>query len=183
MYIIFFNKFNEKNSIFIFVLKHLWRHGAHATDANVMVIQSFRTPGWEPFHRVDVSDYPGCGGADVGHEPHGCRLQPQEALPQVLPLGLHEDSRQRGGERSRGPASWQVRIYRIFLKNKTHQIPRLQWFSSRPVVVSAQYIEARCSVENEDVVGAAPTGDAPTTSEWSTILLPTKVRVILQVWR
>ena len=26
---------------------------------------------------------------------------------------------------------------------------------------------------NEDVVGAAPTGDAPTTSELSTILLPT----------
>ena len=26
-----------------------------------------------------------------------------------------------------------------------------------------------CVVENEDVVGAAPTGDAPTTSEWSTI--------------
>ena len=24
-------------------------------------------------------------------------------------------------------------------------------------------------VENEDVIGAAPTGDAPTTSEWSTI--------------
>ena len=33
-------------------------------------------------------------------------------------------------------------------------------------------------VENEDVVGAAPTGDAPTTSELSTILLPTKVRLI-----
>ena len=28
-----------------------------------------------------------------------------------------------------------------------------------------------------------PTGDAPTTSEWSTILLPTKVRLILEVWR
>ena len=27
---------------------------------------------------------------------------------------------------------------------------------------------------SEDVVGAAPTGDAPTTSEWSSILLPTK---------
>ena len=27
-------------------------------------------------------------------------------------------------------------------------------------------------VENEDVVGAVPTGDAPTTSVWSTILLP-----------
>ena len=24
-----------------------------------------------------------------------------------------------------------------------------------------QYIEAKCSVENEDVVGAAPTGNAP----------------------
>ena len=33
------------------------------------------------------------------------------------------------------------------------------------------------------MVGAAPTGDAPTTSEWSTNLLPTKVRFILDVWR
>ena len=40
-----------------------------------------------------------------------------------------------------------------------------------------------CWVENEDVVGAAPTGDAPTTSEWSTILLPTKVRLILETLR
>ena len=38
-------------------------------------------------------------------------------------------------------------------------------------------------VENEDVVGAAPTGDAPTTSELSTILLPTNVRLILEVLR
>ena len=36
-------------------------------------------------------------------------------------------------------------------------------------------------VENEDEVGAAPTGDAPTTSEWSKILLPTKVQLILEV--
>ena len=35
--------------------------------------------------------------------------------------------------------------------------------------------------ENEDVVGAAPPGDAPTKSEWSTIVLPTKVRLILEV--
>ena len=47
----------------------------------------------------------------------------------------------------------------------------------------AKSIETRCLVENEEVVGAAPTGDAPTTSEWSTILLPTKVRIILEVWR
>ena len=37
-------------------------------------------------------------------------------------------------------------------------------------------------VENEDVVGAAPTGDTSTTSEWSTILLPTKVHLILETW-
>ena len=38
-------------------------------------------------------------------------------------------------------------------------------------------------MENEDVVGAAPIGDAPTTSEWSTILLPTIVHLILETWR
>ena len=54
-------------------------------------------------------------------------------------------------------------------------IRKLKCFSSRLVVVFVKYIEARCEVENEDVVGAAPTGDAPTTSEWATILLPTKV--------
>ena len=42
----------------------------------------------------------------------------------------------------------------------------------------AESLEARFQVENEDVVGAVPTGDAPTTSEWSTILLPTKVSYI-----
>ena len=36
-------------------------------------------------------------------------------------------------------------------------------------VVFAQYIGAKYYVENEDVVGAGLTGDAPTTSEWSTI--------------
>ena len=61
-----------------------------------------------------------------------------------------------------------------------HQIPKLKCFSSRLAVVFAQSNEAMCYVENEDVVGAAPTGDAPTTSEWSTILLPTKVRLILE---
>ena len=38
----------------------------------------------------------------------------------------------------------------------------------------AQSIEARCWVENEDVVGAAPTVDDPTTPEWSPIVLPIK---------
>ena len=61
--------------------------------------------------------------------------------------------------------------------------PKLKCFSTRLTVVFALYIEAKCSVENEDVVGAALTGDAPTTSEWPTISLPIKVRLILETWR
>ena len=67
---------------------------------------------------------------------------------------------------------------------KVHQIPTLN--VSQLVLqgfFSAQSIEARCLVKNEDVVGAVPAGDAPTTSEWSTILLPTKVHLILEVWQ
>ena len=63
-------------------------------------------------------------------------------------------------------------LYQIS-KYKLHRIPKLKWFSSRLAVVLAQFIEARYEVEIEDVVGAAPTGNAPTASEWSTILLPT----------
>ena len=62
-----------------------------------------------------------------------------------------------------------------------HQIPNFKLFLSRLAFGFAQSIEARYHVENEDVDGAAPTGDAPTTSEWSTILLPTRVRLILEV--
>ena len=50
-----------------------------------------------------------------------------------------------------------------------HQIQKLKCFSNQLAVVFVQHIETRCEVENEDVVGAAPTGDAPTTSDWSTI--------------
>ena len=47
-----------------------------------------------------------------------------------------------------------------------HQIrKKLKWFSPRLAVVFAQSTEAPCEVENEDVAGAAPAGDAPTTSE------------------
>ena len=63
---------------------------------------------------------------------------------------------------------------------KLHQIPTLKRFSYCLVAIFAESLEARCQVENEDVVGAAPIGDAPTTSEWSTILLPTKVRLVLR---
>ena len=55
------------------------------------------------------------------------------------------------------------------LSNIRRLIRKLKCFSPRLAVVSAQYIEAKCSVGNEDVVGVAPTGDVPTTPEWSTI--------------
>ena len=64
-----------------------------------------------------------------------------------------------------------------------HQITKFKCSSPRLAFVFAQSIEARCQVENEDVDGAALTGDAPTTSEWSTILLPSMVRLILETWR
>ena len=66
---------------------------------------------------------------------------------------------------------------------KTLQIPTLQRFSYCLAAFFAKSLEAKCQVENEDVVGAAPAGDAPTTSEWSTMLLPTKVGLILEVSR
>ena len=50
--------------------------------------------------------------------------------------------------------------------------PKLTCFSSGLAVVFAQSIEVRYEVENKDVVGAAPTGDAPTKSEWLKIVLP-----------
>ena len=62
-----------------------------------------------------------------------------------------------------------------------HQIPTFKRFLYCLAAVFAESLEARCQVENEDVVGAAPTGDAPTTSEWSTVLLPTKVPLIWEV--
>ena len=56
--------------------------------------------------------------------------------------------------------------------------------------IKSQNISASCLVLQlflpnplkPHVVGAAPAGAAPTTSEWSTNLLPTKVRLILEIW-
>ena len=62
-------------------------------------------------------------------------------------------------------------------------MPKLKYFLSRLAVVFAQSIEARWYEENEDVVGATLTGDAPTTSEWLKMLLPTEVQLRLEVWQ
>ena len=46
-----------------------------------------------------------------------------------------------------------------------HKFSNITRTKPQDLNVYAQSIEARCYVKNEDVVGAAPTGDAPTTSE------------------
>ena len=61
--------------------------------------------------------------------------------------------------------------------------PRWWCFSSHLAVVFVQSIATKCKVKNDDVVGAAPTGDAPTTPEWSTSLWPPKLSFILDGWR
>ena len=74
-------------------------------------------------------------------------------------------------------------VYRQISNIRPTKYQNLNCFSARRAVVFVQYIEARFLVENEDVVGAAPAGDAPTTSEWSRNLLSTEVRLILEVLR
>ena len=73
--------------------------------------------------------------------------------------------------------------YRKFCNIRHTKSQKLKWFSSCLAVVFAQCIEASCKVVNKDVVGAALTGNALTTSEWLTSPLPTKMRLILEVWQ
>ena len=75
----------------------------------------------------------------------------------------------------------QAAAYKIYRKTSNISRTKSQYINVfRLVMQLSLHIEAMCSVEN--VSGAAPTGDAPITSEWSTILLPTKVRLISDVW-
>ena len=69
------------------------------------------------------------------------------------------------------------------LSDISHQIPNFECLLSRLAVVFVQPIAAMYWVENKDVVGAAPTGDAQTTSECGTIFLTNRVRLILDVLR
>ena len=66
------------------------------------------------------------------------------------------------------------------IKSQNWNVSRLvlQLFLPNPFKPSVKSIN-----DNEDVVGAAPTGDDPTTTEWSTILLPNEVRLVSKIWR
>ena len=79
-----------------------------------------------------------------------------------------------------------IQMLQYIQKHMHHQTSNISCTKSQNLTVShlaivfAQSIYARCSVEN---VGAAPTGAVPTTSEWSTVVLPIKVPLILDVWQ
>ena len=73
-----------------------------------------------------------------------------------------------------------TKIWLCVILTSSCVIPKLKCFLSRFAVVFAQSIEARCWVENKDVVGAAPTG-----SNYIWVILiswPDKVQLILEVW-
>ena len=59
----------------------------------------------------------------------------------------------------------------------------LSWCSNFNVSHLALQLSLPSPFNPEYVAGAVPTGDAPTTSGLSTIILLTKVRLILEVWR
>ena len=70
---------------------------------------------------------------------------------------------------------WVLSDYRQISNIRCTKFQNFECYLYRLAVVFAQSNEARCYV-----VGAVSTGNAPTTSEWSTILLPTKVDLILR---
>ena len=75
---------------------------------------------------------------------------------------------------------WFKKALNLSENRKTyHQVSNIRCTKSQNLNVSRLVLqllllnplEPGVKQENEDVVGAAPTGDASTTSEWSTILL------------
>ena len=58
-------------------------------------------------------------------------------------------------------------------KRRMHALRVSPWLISKGEIIKRTGLR---------IVGATPTGDAPTTSEWSTVLLITKVRLILETW-
>ena len=69
------------------------------------------------------------------------------------------------------------------------EISNTRWTKSQNLNVShlilqlslPSQLKPGVKVKNDDVVEAAPAGDAPTTFEWTTVILPTKVRMILEI--
>ena len=120
--------------------------------------------------------------------PDGPHVGPQDPCYQGIPTPIRRCSlsRQRPRCATNGAVICWARLCCVPLQinttyrqisNMRHQIPKLKCFSSRLAVVFVQSIDTRSSSR----AGAAPpTGDAPTTSEWWTILLHTKACLMLK---
>ena len=124
-------------------------------------------------HFVNVFMYNNHGNhieCHVGDRPHNpaylSALYPIRQAISSPPVGCH-------------PVCWAANEYRQVSNIRRTKTQHLKY--SRTVLQLSLPNPLKPEVENEDVVGAGPTGDAPTTSEWSTILLPTMVHLILEV--
>ena len=78
----------------------------------------------------------------------------------------------------------------LVLKSDYRQISNIRHIKSPNLNVSHLILQLSFPIhwsqalsQNEDVVGAAPAGDAPTQSEWSTNVLPIMVQLILEIWQ
>ena len=72
----------------------------------------------------------------------------------------------------------------VFRFNRMHVMqPSESWYNQ--LLINKQHDQIFDGTSNQYAWGLAVLfiGDAPTTFEWSTILLPNKVRHILDVWR
>ena len=76
--------------------------------------------------------------------------------------------------------------YFLYFGSNHHQTPSISHPKSKNLNVSGLVLHLFLPNplkpgENEDVIGAVPTDNVPSSSEWSASLLPTKVPVILEV--
>ena len=120
------------------------------------------------------------------------RRRKMAALP--LPVAILDDLNRKWGHprwrpEAEGPPSCAAAaigvekpaLYYLYSRVKDIWIPSNLYIYKQAHQIPKQSIEAWCLVENEDLVGTLPPGDIPTTSKRSTILLPDKVWLILEV--
>ena len=86
------------------------------------------------------------------------------------------------GKRRWHPPSWKTRTYHKISNTRCTKSPNLNVSCLILQFSLCNLLKPGVKVKNEDVVGAALIGDAPTTSKWSTIPLPTKVHLTSEVW-
>ena len=154
---------------FVILWRHQWRH--ECAKQNIITSLTRVIETWK--HRVSGPGGGGGGGGGV----HRCSVDFPHKGPVTRKMFPFNDVIMDNctaccdGQRlnvqivKQGPVPFANVSSNLLYK--AYEIPKYKCFSSRPAVVFAQSIVARCSEENLNVVTAAPTGDAPATSKWS----------------